>query len=141
MLTGKVPFQSKTPQALLAAQLTAKPAPLPARRDDVPVALSRLIMQCLEKERERRPQSARELAEMLDHPDMVSGAFASAPQIAVPRRRWPMFAAVAALLVAVGGAGAGSVIVQGRDDLELMQGSTMTIQASSPIRREPNPSN
>ena len=106
MLTGQVPFQSKTPQALLAAQLTAMPAPLPARRDDVPVALSRLIMQCLEKERERRPQSARELAEMLDHPDMVSGAFASAPQIAVPRRRWPMLAGVAALLVAVGGAGA-----------------------------------
>lgn len=33
-----------------------------------------------------------------------------------------------------GGAGAGSVIAQGKDDLELKQGSTITIQASSPYR-------
>jgi len=33
-----------------------------------------------------------------------------------------------------GGAGAGSVIAQGRDDIQLMKGSTITIQASSPIR-------
>jgi hypothetical protein len=33
-----------------------------------------------------------------------------------------------------GGAGAGSVIATGRDDVKLMQGSTMTIQSSSPIR-------
>lgn len=33
-----------------------------------------------------------------------------------------------------GSAGAGSVIVQGRDDLELKQGSTVTVQSSSPIR-------
>jgi TolB-like protein/tetratricopeptide (TPR) repeat protein len=87
MLTGQVPFKSKTPQALLAAQLTATPAPMTASRADVPVALVRLVMQCLEKERDKRPQSARELAEMLEHPDMVSGAFASASVRAVPRRR------------------------------------------------------
>lgn len=33
-----------------------------------------------------------------------------------------------------GGAGAGSVIATGREDLQLMQGSTLTIQSSSPIR-------
>jgi hypothetical protein len=33
-----------------------------------------------------------------------------------------------------GSAGAGSVIVQGRDDLELRAGSTMTVQSSSPNR-------
>lgn len=33
-----------------------------------------------------------------------------------------------------GGAGAGSVIVGGRDDIRLMPGSTVTIQASSPVR-------
>src|SRR5256885_4010175 len=78
MLTGQVPFRSKTPQALLAAQLTATPAPIGAKRSDVPAALARLVMQCLEKEREKRPQSARAIAELLEHPDMVSGAFASA---------------------------------------------------------------
>jgi len=33
-----------------------------------------------------------------------------------------------------GGAGAGSVIAQGRDDVQLMPGSTITVQASSPVR-------
>ena len=33
-----------------------------------------------------------------------------------------------------GGAGAGSVIYTGREDIKLMQGSTLTIQSSSPIR-------
>jgi hypothetical protein len=35
-----------------------------------------------------------------------------------------------------GGVGAGSVVVQGRDDLRLGNGSVMTIQASSPSRRQ-----
>ena len=104
MLTGQVPFKSKTPQALLAAQLTATPAPMTASRADVPIALVRLVMQCLEKERDKRPQSARELAEMLEHPDMVSGAFASAPLPAVPRRRRWLVAATAAALLAVAAA-------------------------------------
>ena len=33
-----------------------------------------------------------------------------------------------------GGAGAGSVAVMGRDDVQLLKGSTITVQASSPIR-------
>ena len=37
-----------------------------------------------------------------------------------------------------GGAGAGSVIYTGREDLKLMQGSTLTIQSSSPIRSGQN---
>ena len=100
MLTGQVPFTSKTPQQLLAAQLTATPAPIPAIRNDVPAALSALVMRCLEKDREKRPQSAQEIAELLEHPDMVSGAFASAPIAAVTRpRRW-LAAAVAVLGIA-----------------------------------------
>ena len=35
-----------------------------------------------------------------------------------------------------GGVGAGSVVLQGRDDLKLMKGSMITVQASSPIRRD-----
>jgi TolB-like protein/Flp pilus assembly protein TadD len=101
MLTGQVPFQSKTPQALLAAQLTATPPPMAGRRTDVPAALARLVMLCLEKEREKRPQSARELAELLEHPDMVSGAFLSAPQVAV-KRNHSLLIAVGVAIVAVG---------------------------------------
>jgi eukaryotic-like serine/threonine-protein kinase len=99
MLVGQVPFKSKTPQALLAAQLTATPPPIPALRTDVPAALSMLVMRCLEKEREKRPQSAREIAELLEHPDMVSGAFASAPIAAARRPRRTVVAAVVAILI------------------------------------------
>jgi serine/threonine-protein kinase len=106
MLIGQVPFRSTTPQALLAAQLTATPPPIPARRADVPVALARLVMQCLEKEREKRPQSAREIAELLENPEMVSGAFASAPLVAVKRRNMFVisagaFAGIAAVAIGI----------------------------------------
>ncbi|MEO5858491.1 MAG: hypothetical protein ABIR33_06025 [Pyrinomonadaceae bacterium] len=37
-----------------------------------------------------------------------------------------------------GGAGAGSVYATGREDIRLMQGSTLTIQSSSPIRTSQN---
>jgi len=104
MLVGQVPFKSKTPQALLAAQLTATPAPIPSRRTDVPVALAKLVMQCLEKEREKRPQSAREIAELLENPEMVSGAFASAPFIAVKRRNVAAIATAMVGIVALAGA-------------------------------------
>jgi serine/threonine-protein kinase len=97
MLTGQVPFKNKTPQALLAAQLTATPAPIPARRTDVPAALAKLVMQCLEKERDKRPQSAREIAELLENPEMVSGAFASAPMAAAKRRNLVLVGTVAVL--------------------------------------------
>jgi len=105
MLTGQVPFKSKTPQALLAAQLTATPPAIGSRRADVPVALARLVMQCLEKEREKRPQSARAIAEALENPDMVSGAFASASMGAAKTRKRLLAGAIVGLVVLGTGAG------------------------------------
>jgi serine/threonine-protein kinase len=112
MLTGQVPFKSKTPQALLAAQLTATPAPIPALRTDVPAALARLVMLCLEKEREKRPQSAQQIAEQLEHPDMVSGAFVSAAVPAAKPSRTARIAIAAAATAMIGAAG---VFLLGRD--------------------------
>jgi serine/threonine-protein kinase len=101
MLTGQVPFKSKTPQALLAAQLTATPPPIPAARNDVPLALAALVMQCLEKERDKRPQTARDIAEALEHPDMVSGAFASASQLAAGRpKRLALYGVIGVAVIA-----------------------------------------
>jgi TolB-like protein/Tfp pilus assembly protein PilF len=62
-------------------------------------------MQCLEKERDKRPQSAREIAELLENPEMVSGAFASAPIAAVKRRNLALVGAltVVGILVVIGG--------------------------------------
>jgi TolB-like protein len=129
MLTGQVPFKSKTPQALLAAQLTATPAPIPVARADVPLALAKLVMQCLEKEREKRPQTAREIAEQLEHPDMVSGAFASASQLAVKRSYWkPMVAAAALIVVSVL---AGVVMTKRAGDRAAAQAAAQTAAAAA----------
>ena len=126
MLTGQVPFKSRTPQALLAAQLTATPAPIPALRTDVPAALARLVMLCLEKEREKRPQSAQEIADQLEHPDMVSGAFVSA---AVPAAQPSRTVRIAIAAAAVAIAGASTVFLMGRDRTAARDAATVA-QAS-----------
>ena len=74
LLTGSSPFTGTSPQATLAAQLTHVPAAPHLSYADVPEPLSRLIMQCLEKDASRRPVSARALLAELDAlPLMSSG--------------------------------------------------------------------
>jgi serine/threonine-protein kinase len=86
MLIGSPPFHGRTPQALLAAQLTELPPPLASRRYDVPIALSDLIMKCLEKDPADRPRSATELLRTLDSAEAISGPVAPPPRAAT--RRW-----------------------------------------------------
>jgi serine/threonine-protein kinase len=71
MLTGSLPFDGATFEALAAKHVAETPAPLPAQ---VPTALRNAIERCLLKEREARFRTGRELAELL----------AAAPV----RRRW-----------------------------------------------------
>ena len=85
MLAGTPPFHGRTPQMLLAAQLSEKPAPLSSRRYQVPKLLSDLINQCLEKDPTRRPDSAMAVLRTLEDPAIVSGVF-EAPVSA--RWRW-----------------------------------------------------
>ena len=101
MLTGTPPFHGRSPQMLLAAQLSEKPAPLSTRRYDVPKLLSDLINQCLEKDPARRPDSAVFVLRTLEDPATLSGVF-EAPVSA--RRRWQRGRALlgTALLVATG---------------------------------------
>jgi serine/threonine-protein kinase len=75
MLAGTPPFFGRTPQALLAAQLSEKPPALSARRYDVPKPLSDLIAQCLEKEPKKRPESAMSVLRTLEDPATISGVF------------------------------------------------------------------
>jgi serine/threonine-protein kinase len=100
MLTGAPPFHGRTPQALLAAQLSEIPAPLTSRRYDVSVPLSTLIMQCLEKEPSKRPKTAGDVLRSLDDPGiLVSDAFPAAEAPKLRRRRF-MEIGVGALVVA-----------------------------------------
>ena len=67
LLTGQLLFQAKTSLAMALAQLNEQPVP-PSRRagQPVPPALEAVILQCLEKAPDRRPQSAEELMRLLD---------------------------------------------------------------------------
>jgi serine/threonine-protein kinase len=95
MLTGRAPFAGRTPQELLAAHLTERPADVTRGRPDCPPALAGLLMQCLEKDREVRPTSAAEVRQRLNA--LSSGAFTP-----VPKRRSRMLGlGVAALIVTV----------------------------------------
>ena len=67
LLTGSVVFKKSSPMATALAQATEQPEP-PSTRSELPIApsLERVVMACLEKNREARPQSAAELREMLE---------------------------------------------------------------------------
>jgi serine/threonine-protein kinase len=107
MLVGTPPFHGRAPQQLLAAQLTELPSPIGTRRYDVPAALADLIMHLLEKDPNKRPRSASEVARALEDPSVVSGTFASAP---APRQQrpkrvlWALAGAGILASVAAGGA-------------------------------------
>ena len=109
MLVGQAPFADRPPAQLLAAHIAEQPAHIAGGRTDIPRALADLVMQCLEKEPSRRPQSATEVAMALEDPAMVSGAFASAPiaPVARPASRmapahWALVAVSAVALLAIG---------------------------------------
>ena len=74
LLTGSSPFSGASPQATLAAQLTQMPTAPHLSYADIPEPFSRLIMQCLEKDADKRPATARALlAELEALPPMSSG--------------------------------------------------------------------
>lgn len=64
-LTGKPPFEGKNPLQLVVAHSRDPVVPPSQIRSDVPLDLERVILKCLEKEPEKRYQSALELCEAL----------------------------------------------------------------------------
>jgi serine/threonine-protein kinase len=73
LLTGTSPFAAATPRGVLAAVLTRDPQPLSEVRPDVPARLSEMVMACLSKEPDGRPQSAEAVMEALDMFSTASG--------------------------------------------------------------------
>ncbi|HXZ86247.1 MAG TPA: serine/threonine-protein kinase, partial [Myxococcota bacterium] len=65
MATGSLPFQSESAVGYLALQLYQAPPAPSELRPDLPPALERVILRCLEKDRARRFASANELGEAL----------------------------------------------------------------------------
>lgn len=65
MLTGHPPFAGRSPAMVMAAHAHQAPDPVAQRRPGVPDALARVVMQCLEKSPDRRPQRAGEIVKAL----------------------------------------------------------------------------
>src|SRR5207248_3309756 len=66
LLTGRPPFDARTPQKLLAAHMGETARPVSELRPDTPVDLALLLARCMAKDAEERPQSADELLVVLD---------------------------------------------------------------------------
>lgn len=64
-LTGKPPFDASSVVALIAKVLSTDPAPPSTLHEDVPPAVSALVMRLLARSRDSRPASAHQLLELL----------------------------------------------------------------------------
>jgi len=106
MLAGQPPFAGRTPHKLLAAHMGERPGPIETARTDVPPMLAELIMRCLEKDPDNRPQTAIELVKVLETVTS-GGGYPAMPAILVGGKRklstilaWYAVAAVAVAIVA-----------------------------------------
>ena len=66
LIAGRPPFIAKSPQKLLAAQMGETPQPVSELRPDVPGALAQLVMKCLAKDADVRPQRASDIVRVLE---------------------------------------------------------------------------
>jgi serine/threonine protein kinase/TolB-like protein/tetratricopeptide (TPR) repeat protein len=92
MLTGVRPFDADGGEALIYSIRHDAPQPLTARRPDVSLDVARMVDRCLEKDPERRYQSAGDLLRALRAPVQSSGAS--------PIRRWRIVHSVGVVAVA-----------------------------------------
>jgi serine/threonine protein kinase len=90
-LSGVLPFSGETATELLLNICRDEPKPFAAVRSDLPNELGALIMRCLEKDRELRFGSARELAYALEHilPRLSKTALPATPTVQLTARARP----------------------------------------------------
>ena len=101
MLVGTPPFQGRSTSAILAAHVRETPTPIETRRYDVPRPLVDLIMQCLEKEPDRRPRSGAHVLRALED-SAISSGYPAVVASRSRRRWWPWLVAALVLLGLVG---------------------------------------
>src|SRR5205823_12368873 len=98
MLSGQRAFRGDSAGETMAAILKEDPPDLSVTNRNVSPGLERLVRHCLEKNPERRFQSARDLAYDLESLSAVSGDAAAMPARPVRRLSWRKALAVVALL-------------------------------------------
>ena len=107
MATGRLPFSAATATETIERITHAQPEAIARFNYDVSAELERIIRKCLEKDRERRYQSARELLVDLKNLKRDSDAGAAPKAGAVTRQqndmwRWTLIAVAILLAVVVG---------------------------------------
>jgi tetratricopeptide (TPR) repeat protein/tRNA A-37 threonylcarbamoyl transferase component Bud32 len=81
LLAGHPVFPGRTPQKLLAAHMSESPRPIQELRPDTPPLLSDLVMRCLAKYADDRPQTAGELVRVLDRVQTTTASSAAIPAV------------------------------------------------------------
>jgi serine/threonine protein kinase/tetratricopeptide (TPR) repeat protein len=99
MLAGRPAFARTSGAETISAILREDPRDF-AASDGVPPGLDRIVRHCLEKDPERRFQSARDLVFGLEAISDLSGSAAAAPAARSAAPRWPWISGAAAALLA-----------------------------------------
>ncbi|HET9455599.1 MAG TPA: protein kinase [Gemmatimonadaceae bacterium] len=102
MLSGSPPFGLRHPHELIMAHIARTPASLAAAAPGIPPALAQLVMSCLEKSPDRRPQSASAIVRELDRPQNATESIPGlSAGFAAGNPRWRRTAMIATAAVAV----------------------------------------
>jgi serine/threonine protein kinase len=109
MISGKPAFTGKSKTSLIASILKEEPAPLRQMEPVTPAALERVVHTCLEKDPEKRWQSAREVKHALEwiQTEARPPAAESDRTPGATQRRgwlWPAITAVLFLVIVAAGA-------------------------------------
>jgi eukaryotic-like serine/threonine-protein kinase len=128
MLTGKPPFSDRPPRKILAAHVAELPAPVSDGRPDVPFALERIVMRCLEKNPDDRWRDTDDLTDELNTL-MAQSTLTTGGQMVVTRRM-TAGRAIGSYLGAVIVVASGAKLVRDRFDLpDWVQQGAMFIMA------------
>jgi tetratricopeptide (TPR) repeat protein/tRNA A-37 threonylcarbamoyl transferase component Bud32 len=102
LLAGKPPFNATSPRKLLAAHMSEQPRSLTELRPDTPATLANLVMQCMAKDADERPQRASEVVRILDGVTSIDSSLATASiPVADAGKFWKALALYATMFVAV----------------------------------------
>ena len=96
LFTGQRPFVGKSAQELLVAHITKVPPPIADRRPDLPPPLASLVMRCLAKAPDDRP-NAPEIVDLLDTAISTGTSTGSATPITGPQASTAALPSIAVL--------------------------------------------
>jgi len=115
LATGEPPFKGETPTETITKITRDQPAPVQTFNADVPDELERIIRKCLEKDPDRRYQSARDL--MVDLRNLKRDTQSGSTSTVIPQhprsKTWRFAAGAAAVAAVVFGALFGAGVFQG----------------------------